>query len=509
MPLTPNGKIDRRALPDPGEQQPASRHARVAPRTPTEHTLAAIWKVVLGIEQVGVDDNFFDLGGHSLLATKVIARVRRTLGVELPLRAIFATPTIAGLAATLDEGLWAGSRADAPALRPLPRTAPLPLAFAQERLRFLDHLEPGHPAYNIPSMIRLRGRLDAPALERALTEIVARHESLRTTFGEDAVNGEPVDIVLPAAAVGLIVVEFPRPPWSPPPAAATKPHGSRKRRRVVRSISQGPLVRMALLRLSAEDNLLLLVMHHIVSDGWSLGVLTRELTALYGAFLQGRESPLPALRIQYADYAQWQRQLLQGAVLESEVAFWKGQLAGAPPSLELPFDRPRPAMQTSGGARHQIVCAPEAVADLRRFSQAEGVTLFMTLLAGFQALLALYSGQHDISIGAPIAGRTHVELEGLIGFFANTLVLRTDLSGSPPPGSWSGASVMSCSRRTRTSIFRLKSWSRSSGQREISATHRSSRSCSRFRACRRQAPKSQACGSSRCPWWTPTQPSST
>ena len=404
LPLTPNGKIDRRALPDPGEQQPASRHARVAPRTPTEQTLAAIWTVVLGIEQVGVDDNFFDRGGHSLLATKVIARVRRTLGVELPLRAIFATPTIAGLAATLDEGLWAGSRADAPALRPLPRTAPLPLAFAQERLWFLDHLEPGHPAYNIPSMIRLRGRLDAPALERALTEIVARHESLRTTFGEDAVDGEPVQVVSPAAAVGLTVVDL----TAVEPASRRRDEAARVAEAEARrpfDLSQGPLVRMALLRLSAEDNLLLLVMHHIVSDGWSLGVLTRELTALYGAFLQGRESPLPPLRIQYADYAQWQRQLLQGAVLESEVAFWKRQLAGAPPSLELPFDRPRPAMQTSGGARHQIVCAPEVVADLRRFSQAEGVTLFMTLLAGFQALLARYSGQHDISIGAPIAGR--------------------------------------------------------------------------------------------------------
>ncbi len=426
LPLTATGKVDRRALPAPELAGGAGEHA--GPRTPTEALLAAICAGVLGVERVGARDDFFALGGHSLLATRVVARVRDTFGVELPLRAIFEAPTVAGLAERVDALLGSGAARHAPPLARAPRDgSPLPLSFAQQRLWFVEQVDPGTAAYTLPVPLRLRGPLDAPALGRALDEVVRRHEALRTTF--TAAEGEPVQVVGPARRGVLETVEL----STLAPAAAVAEAGRLANAAMLRpfDLERGPLFRATLARIAPDDAALLLAMHHAVADGWSLGVLLRELSVLYGAFSRGEPSPLPELPFQYADFAAWQRGWLAGEVLERQVAWWRDQLAGAPPLLELPTDRPRTAVRDArGGAR--AFRLPAAVAlSLRELSAREGATLFMTVLAGWQALLARWSGQDDVVVGSPIAGRTHLELEGLIGFFVNTLPLRTGLSGDP------------------------------------------------------------------------------
>src|SRR5688572_6094495 len=302
-----------------------------------------------------------------------------------------------------------------------------PLSFAQERLWFIDRLEPGSAVYNVPVAWRLGGALDQAALERALGEIVRRHEALRTTFAE--ADGSPVQVIAPFGGFALPVEDLSALSEADREAVVRRRAGEEARRAF--DLSAGPLFRAALLRLGVEDHVLLLSMHHVVSDGWSMGVLFRELSALYAAYREGGESPLAELAVQYADYAVWQREQLAGEVLDRQLAYWKERLAGAPELLELPTDHPRPPVQTYRGASVPVELSPELLERLQALGRSEGATLYMTLLGAFQVLLSKYAGSEDVVVGSPIAGRTRKEVEGLIGFFVNTLVLRTDLSGDP------------------------------------------------------------------------------
>ncbi|WP_158621682.1 non-ribosomal peptide synthetase [Corallococcus aberystwythensis] len=419
LPLNANGKVDRKALPEP--ESATSGGTYVAPRTELEAKLAAIWAEVLRVPRVGVKDDFFALGGHSLLATQVVSRVRAETGAELPLRALFEAPSVEALASRIEAALQARQGARRPALVPVPRNGPLPLSFAQQRLWFLDRLHPGSVHYNIPAALRLDGPLDTGALARGLQELVHRHEALRTTFHARA-DGEPFQHPHPHAELPLTQVDLSHLPEAEQDAEA--------RRRAVEEalipfdLTRAPLMRATLLRLSARRHVLLVTLHHIVSDGWSNRVLVEELTALHAAFSKGQPSPLPPLALQYADYAAWQRGWLQGDVLEQQLGWWKQQLAGVPHALELPTDKPRPAVQTYRGAQVPVVLSQAVTRGIKALCQQEVATPFMALLALWQVLLALYSGQEDFAVGSPIAGREEGELEGLVGFFVNTLALR-------------------------------------------------------------------------------------
>ncbi|MET0400710.1 MAG: amino acid adenylation domain-containing protein, partial [Longimicrobiaceae bacterium] len=423
LPLTPSGKTDRRALPAPPASAAAA--AYVAPRTPAEEALAAIWAEVLGAGRVGVHDDFFEMGGHSLLAMRVVSRARAVLGVEIPVRAVFEARTVAALA----ERIGAGEAAAVgmPPLVAVDRAGPLPLSFAQQRLWFLHRLDPGGVAYNVPAVLRLRGPLDARALRRALAALVERHESLRTVF--PVADGEPAQAVLPADGFAPAACDLARVPAAAREAEALRRAGEVAGRPF--DLEAGPLFRAALLRLDADDHVLALAMHHVVTDGWSMGVLFRDLDALYGAFARGAPSPLEPPALQYADYAAWQRGWLAGATLEAQLGYWRTRLAGAPPLLDLPTDRPRP--QSPRGVRGALpLVLPGALAgELRALARGEGATLFTAVLAGFQALLSRYSGQDDVLVGTPVAGRRWAELEPLVGFFVNTLAVRADLSAGP------------------------------------------------------------------------------
>jgi amino acid adenylation domain-containing protein/non-ribosomal peptide synthase protein (TIGR01720 family) len=427
FPLTPNGKVDRRALPEPEGLRPHLASSYRAPRTPCEEIVAAIWCEVLGLDQVGVDDSFFELGGHSLLAMQLISRLREAFGFELPLRRVFEQPTVAGLAADVERFRRAVDVARIPAIESVSRKEPLLLSFAQQRLWFLDQLQPGSTAYNLPAAVRLRGPFDSSLLTAALTEVVRRHETLRTTL--PALDGEAVQVIAPPAVLLVPTVDLRSLP--------EEVHRRETRRLAMQEgwrpfdLARGPLLRTALLISAEQVHDLLLTMHHIVSDGWSMALLVRELVALYGAFLAGRPSPLADLPIQYADFAHWQRRWLTGAALEEELAYWREQLAALPPEIRLPVDRPRPTVQTSRGASRPLHLDLELARNLRALARQQRATWFMVLLAGFKALLHRYSAQTDIVVGSPIAGRNNIQTEGLIGFFVNTLVLRTDLSGAP------------------------------------------------------------------------------
>ncbi|MFL5383051.1 MAG: amino acid adenylation domain-containing protein, partial [Longimicrobiaceae bacterium] len=501
LPLTRNGKVDRRALPDP--EAGAGAEAYVPPRTPTEEVLAGIWAGVLGVERVGSEGGFFALGGHSLLATRVVSGVREAFGVDLPLRAIFESPTLAAVAAAIDRLVRAGEGLGAPPIVPVDRTGDLPLSFAQERLWFIDRMEPGSGVYVMGSVYRLSGGLDVPALARALAEIVRRHESLRTIFPEaDGVpvqrvlapdfplrvvdltaSREKADVVPSAAAAphprahdGQAAAEGPeaearttasdtlRHPSPDPPHPRTRvtseaspslpqavlgegPARSARERAaatddaadsILRALftepfdlARGPLFRAVLVRVAEDEHRFAFSLHHVVSDGWSLGILFSELAALYAAFARGEPSPLPALPVQYGDFAAWQRSWLRGEVLERQLAYWRETLSGTPPLLELPTDRPRPAVQSYRGATLGFGLPAEVTAGVDALARREGATPFMVLLAAFQAVLARWSGQRDLVVGTPIANRTQADVEPLIGFFANTLALRGDLGGAP------------------------------------------------------------------------------
>ncbi|MEW5926514.1 MAG: amino acid adenylation domain-containing protein [Gemmatimonadota bacterium] len=427
LPLTANRKLDRAALPAPGTLQ----EDHVAPRTPAEEVLAGAWAELLGVERVGVHDDFFELGGHSLLATRLISRVREAFGVELPLRALFEEPTVAGLAARVEAALRTDAGLQAPPLVPLRRDgSPFPLSFAQQRLWFLDRMEPGTAAYNLPVALRFRGAVDAAALRLALEATVRRHEALRTVF--HTVAGEPVQAVLPPAPFPLEEADLRGLPEREREAELLRRAGEEAGRPF--DLAEGPLLRASLLRLGERDFALLLAMHHIVSDGWSVGVLTGELSALYDAFARGERAQLPPLPVQYADYAAWQRTWLRGGVLAEQAAYWRDRLAGAPPVLELPLDRARPAVAGARGDAVRFTLSAETTGAVRELARRGGGTPFMALLAAWQLLLSRYSGQEDVVVGVPVAGRTRRETEGLIGFFVNTLALRTDLSGDPAVG---------------------------------------------------------------------------
>ena len=392
-----------------------------------EQTLADIWRELLGIDQVGIHDNFFELGGHSLLATQLVSRVRNTLQAEVPLRDLFEHPTVARLAAAIERVGGAGRTTSVPPLKPVERTEDLPLSFAQERLWFLDQLEPGSPFYNMPAAVRVSGPLDVAALRASLNEIVSRHEALRTTFA--TVDGRPVQRIAEQLPVPLEVVDL--------SAAAEAEREAEIRSRAIAEaqrpfdLSAGPLLRVCLLRASDTEHVFLLTMHHIVSDGWSMGVFIRELAALYQAFSAGQPSPLEALAVQYADYAVWQREWLSGAVLEEQLDYWQRQLGDAPAALELPDGPAASGGAELPGGRSSVGVVGRVDGVVHELSRRQGATLFMTLLGAFQTLLSRYSGQEQVCVGTPIAGRNRSEIEGLIGFFVNTLVLRGDLSDNP------------------------------------------------------------------------------
>jgi amino acid adenylation domain-containing protein/FkbM family methyltransferase len=413
LPLSPNGKIDRRALPAPEASTVETDF--VAPRDQREEMIAGIWASVLKIEQVGIHDNFFDLGGHSLLATQVIARINEAFHVDLPLRSIFECLYVAALAERIHD---TGAHYAQPIER-VPRDGPLPLSFAQQRLWFLNQLEPGSAAYHVPILIRLTGPLNANTLEQSIREVVNRHESLRTTFKN--VDERPVQVITPPGSWRLNVIDL-----------SDHDEPEREARRCAKNeallpfdLSHGPLLRATLWQIGGDEHILLLSMHHIVADGWSIGVFVSELSALYNA------TPLAELPCQYADFAQWQRRQLSGDALAAQLDYWKQQLRGPLSPIELPGRRAKSTTNDVSAATESRDFSKELSTRLQNLSRQHGVTTFMTLLATFQTLLHRYTGLDDIVIGTPVANRTRIEIESLIGFFANTLVLRGDLSGDP------------------------------------------------------------------------------
>jgi acyl-CoA synthetase (AMP-forming)/AMP-acid ligase II len=421
------GLAEKLGLTADKRNQSALSTSPTAPRTPLEKVLTGLWAQVLGLDGVGIHDNFSALGGDSILATQLIARVREVTHVEVSFRSFFETPTVAGIASSIEVASQTTPDLLVPPLRPVPRDGLLPLSYAQQRLWFLDQLEPSRAVYNLPLAWRFTGDLNVSALERSLGEMVRRHEILRTTF--PCVDGQPVQMIAPELALLLPVVDLQALPAIAREAAVQRLATEEAQRPF--DLTRGPLVRATLLRVSDKDHVLLLTLHHIIFDGWSAEVFWRELATRYSAICTGQPPSLPVPLLQYADFAVWQRQWLQGQVLAAQLAYWKQQLGDSLPVLELPTDRPRPPVQTFQGARQSLLLPTSLTAALKALSQQEGVTLFMTLVAAFQTLLCRYTGQTDLGVGTPIAGRTRVETEGLPGFFVNTLVLRTDLSGNP------------------------------------------------------------------------------
>jgi amino acid adenylation domain-containing protein/non-ribosomal peptide synthase protein (TIGR01720 family) len=433
LPKSPSGKLQRIGLAEklgltaPDQAWPAMHVGYTAPRTPTEALLSGLWAQVLDLEHVGIHDDFFQLGGDSLLAMQLIARIRETASVELSICNFFETSSVAGMARNIETARQAVSSPLAPPLQPVLRDGALPLSYAQQRLWFLEQLEPGQAVYHLPFAWRITGSLNVSALEQSLKAIVQRHEILRTSF--PTVDGQPMQVIAPNLASSLSIVDLQGLPVIEREAAVQRLATEEGQHPF--NLPYGPLMRTTLLRLTSEDHILLLTLHHMVFDGWSAEIFWRELAALYSASCAGQPAPLATLYLQYADFAAWQRRWLQGEALEAQLAYWKQQLGENLPALELPTDRPRPPVQTLRGARRSLVFPTSLTAALKTLSQQEGTTLFMTLVAAFQTLLCRYTGQTDLVVGTPISGRTRVETEGLLGFFVNTLVLRTDLSGNP------------------------------------------------------------------------------
>lgn len=431
LPLTPNGKINRRALPSPDSERPRLQTQYIAPRTPVEELLVGIWRELLELEHIGIYDNFFQSGGHSLLGTQLISRISQTFGVRIPLRVLFDKPTIAGLADLIStKNLLLEQEMILPH-SPLVQTnnhkEGFPLSYAQQRLWFFEQLEPGTAVYNIPILFQLSGQLQIPALQHSLNEIVRRHEILHTYFV--TTHGEPRQYSVPAVNIPISIINLQN---LSPTEQTTEIH-----RIVIEEmlrgfeLTRGPLLRVSLLRLAESRYTLFFMIHHIVFDEWSKGVFLRELSMLYAAFATGTPSPFSELPIQYADFACWQRQQLQGKVFEIQLSYWKQVLAGKIPLMQLPTDRPRPRIQTFHGATHSFMFSKSLMNALKLLSQHENATLFMTLLAAWKILLFYYTGLEDILVGTLIANRNIEVIEDLIGFFANTLVLRTNLSGNP------------------------------------------------------------------------------
>ena len=427
LPRTPSGKINRAALPRPDADQAAESTTFAAPQTLIEELLAAIWQQVLNLEHVSRDDNFFWLGGHSLLATRITSRIRDTFHIELPVRVLFESPTIAELAARIEQLTQAGATLAAPPLQRRDADEPLTLSHAQERLWFLDQLTPGSNAYNLPVAMHISADLNVLAFQQAFAEVVRRHEVLRTTIKISAGQPRPVIEATDSLKLSLVDLRSLNRDEQETQAARLRNDDAL----LPFDLASGPLLRMTLICFSTDRYLLLTNMHHIVSDGWSMEVLMHEMESLYLAFSTGSPSSLPELEIQYTDYARWQREWLQGDVLATQVDYWKRQLQGVPTLLDLQPDHSPLATRTGLAANCPIVFSPELSRSLREFSRREGSTLFMTLMAGFHALLRRYTNQKDILIGTPIAGRSRAELEPLIGFFVNMVALRTNFDDDP------------------------------------------------------------------------------
>lgn len=424
LPVTPNGKIDRKALPEPVWEE--MQEESIAPRNEMEEKLQNIWGDVLGREEIGVTTNFFEIGGHSLLATQVISRVRDIFQVEIPLRKLFEQPTIEGLAGMVVAGRESGLLHNAPPIVPVERTEDSPLSFAQHRLWFVDQLDPESSTYNIPAAMTLKGQLDVEILRRAFEKVVKRHEVLRTNFTEKD------------GLARLLVRDVER--WELPMTDLThlKSDAAAQETEVTRLVSEDAekpfnlltdwLFRTSLAKLEDEHYVLMVCLHHICSDGWSIGVLINEVTQIYDALVAGQESPLADLPIQYADFAAWQREWMQGGVLDEQLSYWKQRLKGAPDVLRLPTDRPRPEKQTFNGAHFPVEFSEELTKNINQFCKQYDVTPFVLMLSAYQLLLSRYCNQQDVCVGIPIANRNRAEIEGLIGFFINGLVIRTDLS---------------------------------------------------------------------------------
>ncbi|MBA6120549.1 MULTISPECIES: non-ribosomal peptide synthetase [Pseudomonas] len=415
LPLTVNGKLDRKALPQPEASFGAGY---VAPEGDHEQQIARLWAQVLKLERVGRHDNFFELGGHSLLATQVISRLRQALGLDLPLRALFEKPVLADFAALAGQGSDDG----APPIVAVDRSQPLSLSYAQHRQWFLWQLDPDSSAYNIPAALRLRGQLNVSALGRSFEALTLRHETLRTTFRVE--DGQAVQVIHPHQAFCLQAEPVTAPAGDALQAWLQGLIEAETQRPF--DLAQGPLLRVKLLRLADDDHVLVLTLHHIVTDGWSMPILVEELEQHYAGLCSGQPVALPALAVQYADYAAWQRQWMQAGEQQRQLAYWQQQLGGDQPVLELPTDRPRPAVQSLAGANHDIVLDDGLAVALKQLAKQHNATLFMVLLASFQALLHRYTGQRDIRVGVPIANRNRAQIERLIGFFVNTQVLRAD-----------------------------------------------------------------------------------
>jgi acyl carrier protein len=436
LPLTRNGKLDRRALPAPELVVEAGVEVGERPRTAVEEVLCGVWAQVLRLEQVRITDNFFEIGGHSLLATQVISRVRHLFQVELPLRVLFEAPTVASLAERVGAAQRAALGMAVGELRAVARdgAAELPLSFAQQRLWFLDQLEPGSATYNMAAGMRVRGRLAVAVLEQALNEIVRRHEPLRTSF--PARDGEPrQQIAEPGEVSGgsagrlITVIDLSASAGEQQQALVQRLTRAEAQRPF--DLSAGGLLRVKLLRLAASEHVVLVTMHHIISDGWSMQLLVRELATVYETFATGQPSLLPELTVQYADFAAWQRQSLSGQLLEVELSYWKRQLQGVSSTTTLPTDHPRSEIRTFHEGERRFELSAYLSVALKRLCREESVTLFMALLAGFKILLQRYTGNDEVVVGTNISNRNFGETEGIIGFFVNKLVLRTELFDNP------------------------------------------------------------------------------
>ncbi len=424
-PLTPNGKIDRKALPEPDAKR---RRVYEPAKTDIEQALAQYWSELLGGVEVGRFDHFFELGGHSLLATQVMAFIYDRFGLELPLRTLFEAPILRDLAEQIELAKQQGVSVQAPPIVAVSREQALPLSFAQERLWVLDQLTPNNPVYNVPTAVRLEGDLNIPALQQALNAIQQRHETLRTRFIEH--EGEVRQHIETASHLFLKIMDLTREQNEAEKQKLVEDYVSLEANKPF-NLSKDPLARVSLIVLSEQQYVLLLTLHHIISDGWSLGVFVQELVQYYQAFIHRRPVPLPELKIQYADYAYWQRNWLKGEVLQDQLNWWQQELAHAPKLLTLPTDRPRPATQSFAGAQYSFQLPLDLSEQLNEFCQQQGLTLYMVLLGAWAILLSRYSGMIDVCIGTPLAGRTRSELEGLIGFFINGLVMRVKLEGNP------------------------------------------------------------------------------
>jgi hypothetical protein len=423
FPLTASGKINRLALPRPDRGEFATRADFIAPRNHTEEVLASIWSNILEVTDVSALDDFFALGGHSLLLVQVATQIRESFHVQLPLRVLFESPTLSTLAERIDTARREAKGLDDAPLVAVQRDGAAALSFAQERLWVFEQLEPDTGAYNIPRVLRIEGRLDVIALEKSVNTIVERHEVLRTSFHD--VNGKPVLSIAKSLTLEIPLIDL-----------STQPQDARNER--IRELTarpfdltRAPLLRLALIRLGEYEHILVMTMHHLICDAWSIGVFMRELVACYNSFTSESTPSLPALPVQYVDFASWQRNELTGAPLQKQLEYWRHKLAGAPAVISLPTDRPRPSIRSFQGARRSFIIAKDVTEQLKAIARSESATLFMTLLTAFQSLLSCLANETDIAVGSPIAGRNRPETEPLIGYFVNTLVLRADLSGDP------------------------------------------------------------------------------